>query len=109
MSNARNFKSITPAEPTEAEIEAFAERRGIPVLKTVEVPAPAVPTETEAAPLAPSTRIAVDMPIYLADQLKLRALKERCSTRFLILKAIRSAGFDINEQDLVADGRRIRS
>lgn len=111
MSTARNFKSMTPVEPTDAQITAFAQQRGVPAIRA------AVPEMTTVAPLdttsAPaevveSIRLALEVPLYLSDALKRRALDERCSTRFLILKAIRDAGFHINETDMIADGRRVR-
>ena len=106
MSTARQFKSLTPIEPTDDDIAAFAQRRGVPAIQAV-MPAGVEAPKSEPD-LAPSTRLALDVPIYLSDQLKRRALDERCSTRFIILKAIRAAGFDINDTDLIADGRRIR-
>lgn len=108
MNTARNFKAIAAAEPTDHDIEAFAKSRGVPVMRTVEPVIASAVAALPAEPATPSTRLGLDIPLYLADELKLRALKERCSTRFLILKAVQAAGFTINDNDLIADGRRAR-
>ncbi len=108
MTTARHFKAIAAVEPSDHEIEAFAKGRGVPVIRAVEQP-PVQPQATSSTePAVPSTRVGLDIPLYLADELKIRAVKERCSTRFLILKAIQAAGYRVDDNDLIADGRRTR-
>lgn len=117
MTTARNFKPIQKVEPSDAELQAFAERRGMPTLHSTAKPTEknvegvSRPSEAQSDmtdPSADTTRLAFEVPHYLADQLKIRAIKDRCSTRYLILKAIQAAGFEINDADLITDGRRNR-
>lgn len=104
--NNRNFKPIADTGPTDDQIAAFAQRRGVPSLQPVAT-TDTVPAKS-VAPTAAQARMALDLPAYLHDALKRRALDERCSTRFVILKALRNAGFDVADGDMVADGRRTR-
>ncbi len=113
----RQFKPLQSVEPSDVDLEAFAERRGMPSLKAVrkepENAAQFVSDNNEApAPVsqstAPTTRVAFEAPIYLSDQLKRRALDQRCSTRFIVLQALREAGFEIKDEDMITDGRRLR-
>lgn len=53
-------------------------------------------------------RIPVEMPDYVFDEIKRRALASRCSARHVILKALRSAGIHIADEDMPEDGRRCR-
>lgn len=117
MSTSRQFKPLKAAEPSDADLQAFADRRGMPSLKAVDKPAensaravsaPSVATTETDTTEVETTRLAIEVPLYLADQLKRRALDQRCSTRYILLQAIRDAGFEINEADLITDGRRVR-
>lgn len=107
MTTARHFKAIAAVQPSDHEIEAFAKGRGVPVIRAVEA-APEPQSPLPVVPATPATRVGLDIPLYLADELKIRAVKERCSTRFLILRAIQAAGYRVDDNDLIADGRRAR-
>ena len=72
-------------------------------------PAPAV---IEAPKVTPErTKIAsfrVDLPDYLDQELTMRSARDRVTKGYLILDALRRAGFNVREEDLVTDRRRTR-
>ncbi len=51
-------------------------------------------------------RISVDMPIYLAEQIRRRVFEERTSARYYILTGLKALGFEVRDSDLVPDARR---
>ena len=53
-------------------------------------------------------RINFEAPGYLSTALKIHAARERTSVRHVILKALKDAGFEISDSDMVEDGRRLR-
>ncbi len=60
------------------------------------------------------TQIRIRCPNYLSDQLvleqqRIRREGQRVTLNYLILCALKKAGYRIEEKDLVEDGRRLRS
>lgn len=55
---------------------------------------------------APTERVAVDLPVYLIDAIRKKAAEDNVTRRYLYLKAFRSAGFTIQDVDMMEDGRR---
>lgn len=53
-------------------------------------------------------RIPVELPDYVVDDVKRRALDGHCSARHIIMKALRAYGLHIADEDMPEDGRRIR-
>lgn len=53
-------------------------------------------------------RIPVELPAYVFDDIKRRALDGDCSARHIIMKALRSYGVHIADDDMPEDGRRNR-
>jgi hypothetical protein len=51
-------------------------------------------------------RITLDAPQYLIDELKIKAVRERTTVRFLFMKALLAQGYDITERDMIEDLRR---
>lgn len=107
MTTHRHFKPITGVPASDAEIDAFAARRGIPALTAVANAPASLPRETPAKP--PSSRFNIDIPEYLAEALRIRAIKERCSTRHLFMLALKASGYAIDDTDMQPDGRRLRT
>ena len=68
--------------------------------------------ETPPAPSpAPRTRYAsfrVDLPEYLDQELTMRSARDRATKTFLIMDALRRAGYTVKPEDLVADRRKTR-
>jgi hypothetical protein len=61
---------------------------------------------TPAAALLASLRI--EIPTYLDDELTQRAAAQRVTKQFLVLTALRQAGYQIRDADIVADKRKAR-
>lgn len=57
-------------------------------------------------PLLASLRI--EVPAYLDDELTQRAALQRVTKQFLVLTALRQAGYHIRDADIVADKRKVR-
>jgi hypothetical protein len=66
--------------------------------------AKSAPKETAQPVAAPLKRLAVHLPDYVVDDIHARALNS--TARFVVLKALKSAGFHVNASDLVEDRRR---
>lgn len=104
MSQSRSFKPIAGVQASDDEIAAFAARKGIPSLQPVVTSAPV------AAPSTPTTttRFSIELPVYIADDIGMRALKAKCSKRHIVMLALQAAGYDVREEDMIPDGRRLR-
>jgi hypothetical protein len=50
----------------------------------------------------------VDLPEYLDQELTERSARERVTKTYLIMDALRSAGFTVRPEDLVVDRRKTR-
>ena len=51
-------------------------------------------------------RVTVELPLDVIDQLKERALRNRCSVRYLVMKALRTANIRIRDADMIEDARK---
>jgi hypothetical protein len=72
------------------------------------VPPPPMPTPTPTRAPAVSKvfkRFAVDLPHYLITELKTVAATKDTSARFLIMDALKKAGYHINHADMIEDRR----
>jgi hypothetical protein len=56
-----------------------------------------------------SEKITVDIPVYVAEQVRRRAFEERSSARYLVLQGLKKLGFEVDNADLVPNYRRTRS
>ena len=108
------------------EIEASADQLGRahganrqmapdPAPAAAELPAPApAPLPAATTPLEPPApvdtvrlvSVHVEMPEYLSDKLAFDALMRKTTKQHLILEALKALGYDIRDQDMVADRRR---
>ena len=52
--------------------------------------------------------LSLEVPDYLARELKVKAATEAVTVRYLILSALASAGYRIDDDELEEDGRRLR-
>ena len=73
--------------------------------------APSAPAVKKPAPAAIARRtvlesFSVDFPGYLIDAIKRDALDRHTTARYVVLLALRAAGFQIDEADMVPDARR---
>jgi hypothetical protein len=57
---------------------------------------------------APVASLRIEVPVYLDDALTREAAEKRVTKQYLVLTALRSAGYRIDDGDLVADKRKAR-
>lgn len=67
---------------------------------------PAAPALPE--PTAPLTSVRFDCPDYVDRAISVAAAQENVTKTFIILSALKAAGYDIKDVDLVVDRRRDR-
>ena len=82
-------------------VEELAKQQGVPSL-----------SPTSVAPIARSVgqthSFRADLPAHIFDALAIEAARRRVTKRYLLLEALRQAGFPVRDDDLAEDGRRIR-
>ena len=87
----------------DAQLDALAARRGLGSL-----------TERVAPPqIAPGARsvmhkLTLDLPVNLAQELRILAAQRGVTQRYLVLEALRAFGMSVSDVDLVEDGRSAR-
>ena len=57
---------------------------------------------------APVASLRIEVPVYLDDELTREAAEKRVTKQYLVLTALRSAGYRIDDADLIADKRKAR-
>jgi hypothetical protein len=87
-------------------LDQKARQKGIPslVIPANEKAAPSLP----AAPRTPTKTLNIELPDYLWIELKKRAAGQMISLRHLIMTLLRDNGYEIDERDMIEDGRRLR-
>ena len=98
------FRTIAaPLEVHDRELDALNDRLGVPTLKR------GAPGMGEAGPLrAPVEKLTLEVPVYLGAALRRETAEKRMSVRYLVMVALKGAGYAIEDIDLVPDGRRDR-
>ncbi|MBP2303091.1 hypothetical protein [Azospirillum picis] len=97
-----------------AGTDQFAAASGLPSLRplagrhAVAPPSPVVPPVPVAPPREPTEEFKVTVPRYLNRQLAAVAADRRVTKQYLVLEALRAAGYRLDEADLHEDGRRYR-
>jgi hypothetical protein len=66
---------------------------------------PASPPPVVRAPVA---SLRIEVPVYLDNELTREAAEKRVTKQYLVLTALRRAGYRIDDADLVADKRKAR-
>ena len=56
----------------------------------------------------PTEKITVELPDYLAAALRREGLERRTTARTLVVMGLKALGFEVEDQDLIPDGRRAR-
>ncbi len=108
-----DFKPVEIDE-LDRKLSETAARKRIPSLKateTLEQASDAVPVTPTAAPrvqTAPRKPLSIEVPDYLATDLKIAAARQSVTVRHLVLSALMDAGYDIKAVDMEEDGRRLR-
>lgn len=114
-----NLRALRPAGIDDDEIERTADEIAQSYGAHAQIPpsrrAPATraPEPVQPPPaLAPNrpryASFRVDLPEYLDQELTMRSARERATKTYLIMDALRQAGYTVKPEDLVADRRRTR-
>jgi hypothetical protein len=104
-----DLKAIRPkAQEDDATVEENSRRLGSEwgastSLKSSEAAVPA-----PASARAPVASLRIEVPTYLDDELTQKAAAQRVTKQFLVLTALRQAGYHIDDVDIVADKRKAR-
>jgi hypothetical protein len=87
-------------------LDQKAIEKGIPslVMPAAEKAEPAV----APPPRAPVKTLNIELPDYLWIELKKSAASQMISLRHLIMTMMRDNGYEIDERDMIEDGRRLR-
>ena len=56
----------------------------------------------------PTEKITVELPAYLAAALRREGLERRTTARTPVVMGLKALGFEVEDQDLIPDGRRAR-
>jgi hypothetical protein len=107
------FRPIAvPLDVDDAALDRVNSQLGVPTLTKPAVNAAAAPRPIEDVPVvpgrAPLEKLTIELPRYLADALRRAAVEQRTTARHLVMLALRKNGFEVQETDLVPDGRRAR-
>ncbi len=138
MTQRPSFRHIAPPlDVDDGTLARLADQMGVPTLQKPGAQTPAVgqearqdaakpvsrPSPSQKAPDSPRTKkpaaaaapiraalekLTVELPGYLMDAIKRDALERRVSARHVVMLALQSAGFRIEDADLVPDARRSR-
>jgi hypothetical protein len=58
---------------------------------------------TVAEPLSPLESLRIDLPDYLARELRVRCAEQKVTNAYIVMQALQKAGYHIKEKDLVRD------
>lgn len=96
------FRQIAaPLDVDDAALDRVNAQLGVPTLTK-----PPATTELERAPVE---KLTIELPVYLTDALRREAVSRRTTARHLVMLALSKDGFQVDDADLVPDGRRTRS
>jgi hypothetical protein len=133
MSERAPRKAFNPITvDLDEKVDELARRKGIPTLVDPE-PMPASTARDERAEAGQNAEIAregedgssvpvpaslrqegeystlkFEAPLYLIDELHAAARRQRSSLKYLLLTTLKAQGFEVRDEDLIPDGRRIR-
>lgn len=106
-----NLRTLKPAGPDDAETERHVEEITHTYGAHAQIPPAGRPAPAPVA-LPPHRRryasFRIDLPEYLDQELTLRSAHERVTKAYLIMDALRRAGYAVKPEDLVSDRRKTR-
>lgn len=108
------FRPIAvPLDVDDAALDRVNTQLGVPTLTKPAVNAVAVPRGVIDVSTMPERasieKLTIELPRYLADALRRAAVEQRTTARHLVMLALRKNGFEVQDSDLVPDGRRARA
>jgi hypothetical protein len=95
-------RAEVPDEAVEARTREIGGRWGA----TTQLPTAAILGPDD--PTAPLISVRFDCPDYLDTAIAVSAAEQNCTKTYLILKALKVAGYEIKDVDLVVDRRKTR-
>ena len=107
----RDFQPVEIDE-LDRKLSETAARKRIPSMKATEImeatgsSTPEISKHTVST--APRKPLSIEVPDYLATDLKIKAAQQSVTVRHLVLTALVEAGYDIKAVDMEEDGRRLR-
>lgn len=104
-----DLKAIQPkADADDATIEENSRRLGNEWGASTGLQRVLPPASALAAARAPVASLRIEVPTYLDNELTQKAAAQRVTKQYLVLTALRHAGYRIDDADLVADKRKAR-
>ena len=101
-----DLKAIRPkGQADDATIEENSRRLGSDWRASTTLQPPAPEPTVVRAPLA---SLRIEVPAYLDHELTQKAASQRVTKQYLVLTALRQAGYHIDDADIVADKRKAR-
>ena len=101
-----DLKSIKSADVDDAEVTENSRKLGTEWgAQTSLTPTPEPEAERPKVPLA---SLRIEVPDYLDRELALKAVDQRVTKQYLVMKALQAAGYKLDDADLVEDKRKQR-
>ncbi len=91
-------------KPDKSEQGGMAAQPPEPLPRPKRAPSPA----EEATPRSQMKTVNMELPLYVWTDLKIRATHKQTSVRHIVMAALKAAGVQIAEADMIEDGRRLR-
>ena len=99
----------SPGETARTGASRTAAAASLPPTATLAAPAaPAAPQTPAPTPRSRVRSMNLELPDYVMRALKEMALRDDCSVRHVIMRALAREGILIQPADMIADGRRLR-
>ena len=99
-----DLKSIKSADVDDAEVTENSRKLGTEWgAQTSLTPTPEPEAERPKVPLA---SLRIEVPDYLDRELALKAVDQRVTEQYLVMKALQAAGYKLDDADLVEDKRK---
>lgn len=104
-----NLRAIRPkGQADDNTVEENSRRLGSEWSASTSLPGGESISSALDASRPPLASLRIEVPAYLDDELTQKAAAQRVTKQFLVLTALRQAGYHIEDADLVADKRRAR-
>ncbi len=99
-----DLKSIKSADVDDAAVSENSRKLGTEWgAQTSLTPTPEPEVERPKVPLA---SLRIEVPDYLDRELALKAVAQRVTKQYLVMKALQGAGYKVDDADLVEDKRK---
>ncbi|PHP64961.1 hypothetical protein CSC94_21755 [Zhengella mangrovi] len=111
--NANPFQPVEIDE-VDRKLAETATRKRIPSLSVSAIlpddaaPQAPIPAAKERPVQAPRKPLSIEIPDYLARELKIAAATQAVTLRHIVLSALMEAGYTVKPADMEEDGRRLR-